>query len=223
MKIKQPNLSLILPALAVFAQTAMSATVYNIDIGRSDQALLKSGYTALHQPNSTTGGSVTIDGDLFQLGGNISGSRNRGVSVPVGVDELTADFVFGGVGTITLTLGGAGGLQAGTWELTLYSSDFNVPTTCQDQVVGITTTTGINSSSVTYGAAVDMVNSGPAFKFQFTSNGTSAYTLFVSDSPEVGANFDGTRLNGIDLVLIPEPSTALLGAIGFLALLRRRR
>ena len=229
------TLALILPAFSVFADTALSATVYNIDIGVNTSTLVKAGYTGLTGSNDAT---ATIDGRLFTLGisapgaNAASGSRNRTLTgAPAGIDALTADFTFaqsdpGGV-QITLALGAAGALQAGTWQMSVYSADWNVGLAAiVDQRIGIITTTGVTTSEVTYGAAVDQVFDGPATTFTFTSDGVSAYTLFVRDSLAStlsnGAD-DAVRFNGIDLVLIPEPSTALLGAIGFLALIRRRR
>ena len=233
--VMKTNLALIIPAFAVFADTALCATVYNIDIGVNTTTLLKAGYTGLTGSNGAT---ATIDGRVFTLGisapgaNAASGSRNRGVAgAPTGIDEVTADFTFaqsdpGGV-QVTLNLGTAGALQAGTWQMSVYSADWNVGLDgTLDQRIGIITTTGVTTSEVTYGAAVDQVFNGPATTFTFTSDGVSAYSLFVRDSlaSTLGSGADdAVRFNGIDLVLIPEPSTALLGAIGFLALLRRRR
>ena len=213
------TLSLILPVMAVFAQTSMSATVYNIDIGLDTTTILKAGYTGLVTPFTGSGGSVTIDGDLFLVAGNI-GSRARTVGgVSPGVpDNLTADFTFQNSGMITLTLGSAGGLQAGIWEISVYSSDFNIGSDFNQRVgiiEGVTETV--------YSSSVDGVNLGPATTFQFTSDGVSAYSLFIRDAVATGGLNDTIRLNGIDLVLIPEPSTALLGTLGGMLLLRRRR
>lgn len=51
----------------------------------------------------------------------------------------------------------------------------------------------------------------------FTSNGSGVIDIAVTAS--TGA--EGPRVNGLEI--IPEPSTALLGGLGLLALLRRRR
>lgn len=218
------TLPLILSALAVFAGNAFSATVYNIDIGPSGGGV-EPGYTELVSTFNGSGGSVTIDGDTFTLVGQ-SGARDRGTVGPAGINEVSADFAFkeAGAGNVemTLNLGAAGALQAGTWELSVYSYDSNVP--IDDQIIGLYTN---GASPVIYGAAVDGTLIGPALTFQFTSDGTSAYSLFLRDSaanPTAGTDStDKVRLNGIDLVLIPEPRAALLGAIGLLVLLRRRR
>ena len=49
---------------------------------------------------------------------------------------------------------------------------------------------------------------------------------FTLTSPQfaAGANTDSRlEINGITVTLVPEPSAALLGSLGMLALLRRRR
>ena len=97
---------------ALGAASVSAETAYRIDIGRTDQPLLKTGYTALTTQFSSAGGSVTIDGDLFQVAGNL-GSRLRTVGGLGGgaPDNLTADFAFANTGMITITLGSAGGLE----------------------------------------------------------------------------------------------------------------
>lgn len=215
------TLALILTALAACNSPLLGALVYNIDVGLSSTTNVKAGYTALVTPFSGSGGSVTIDGDLFQVGGNI-GSRLRTVGGLGGgaPDNLTADFAYANTGMITLTLGSAGGLELGIWEISVYSSDYNIGSDFNQRVgiiKGVTETV--------YSSSVDGVNLGPATTFQFTSDGVSAYSLFLRDAVAAGGINDAIRLNGIDLtfIAVPEPSTALLGGLGLLALLRRRR
>jgi hypothetical protein len=49
--------------------------------------------------------------------------RNRGVNPGIGIDELTADFGFAqadaGNVEMTLNLGPAGALRAGTWQMSV--------------------------------------------------------------------------------------------------------
>ena len=59
-----------------------------------------------------------------------------------------------------------------------------------------------------------------------SGNGTFRGINFTTDTDQVPVTFSGISLyTGADtpFSLVPEPSTALLGALGFLALLRRRR
>jgi hypothetical protein len=53
----------------------------------------------------------------------------------------------------------------------------------------------------------------------FTANATTQDFLFTDTSPTQST----TLLNAFQLRAIPEPSAALLGGLGMLALLRRRR
>lgn len=218
------SLAHIFSTLAIFTSTAHAATVYNIDIGPSGGGV-EPGYTELVSTFNGSGGSVTIDGDTFTLVGQ-GGARDRGVAGPVGINEVSADFAFkeagdGGI-EMSLNMGAAGALQAGIWELSVYSYDSNVP--IEDQIIGLYTN---GASPVIYGAAVDGTLIGPALTFQFTSDGTSAYSLFLRDStanPTTGTDStDKVRLNGIDLVFIPEPSSLVLSGLGALVLFRRRR
>ncbi len=217
----------ILSASTLFVCSAQAATVYNIDIDASGTDYLKSGYTRLVSPFTGSGGSVTIDGDTFTLFGQ-AGARARGLGNATNIDGVNRDFAFieGGAGGVELgmQLGSAGGLEAGTWELSVYSWDSDVPV--EGQIVGIYTDNGA-VSEIIYGASVDKSSTGPAVTFQFVSDGTSAYSLFIRDSaanPSAGTDStDKIRFNGIDLVYIPEPSSLGLLGIGGLLLLKRRR
>lgn len=213
-----------LAACAFAGSSVQAASFYNIDIGPGGGGV-EPGYTELVSTFNGSGGSVTIDGDTFTLVGQ-GGARDRGAVNPAGINEVTADFAFkeagaGGV-EFQLTLGGAGALEAGVWELSVYSYDSNVPIT--DQIIGLYTNGG---SEVIYGASVDGTLIGPALTFQFTSDGTSAYSLFLRDSaanPTAGTDAeDKVRLNGIDLTLVPEPASGAMALVGLGALATRRR
>ena len=74
---------------------------------------------------------------------------------------------------------------------------------------------------------IDYTNTGPAFLTQDfdltgTTLGAGTYTLDVYMNNLTGGGAFAT-FDGITLEAVPEPSTALLGALGMLVLLRRRR
>ena len=106
------------------------------------------------------------------------------------------------------------------WEISVYSSDYNIGSDF-NQRVGIIE--GVTETI--YSSSVDGVNLGPATTFQFTSDGVSACRLFIRDAVAAGGLNGTIRLNGIGLtfIAVPEPSTAMLGGLALLALLRRRR
>lgn len=83
---------------------------------------------------------------------------------------------------------------------------------------------------------VDFVNFGSGESFNFAGQSiassdlsSSVYTFLTPLTIAANTSFtlsatSGTvGIEGIDLTVIPEPSAALFGAVGFLALLRRRR
>ncbi|MBN1851182.1 MAG: PEP-CTERM sorting domain-containing protein [Pirellulales bacterium] len=77
-----------------------------------------------------------------------------------------------------------------------------------------------NETETIVGTDVEQNATDPAITFQFTSDGVSAYDVFVRE------NNDGnrSRLNAVTLSLIPEPtSLGLLGLVLFGLVLMRRK
>ncbi|MEM6259481.1 MAG: PEP-CTERM sorting domain-containing protein [Planctomycetota bacterium] len=196
---------------ALSAGAAQGVTIFSLDIGGTGH--LESGFTAL--PIS---GSVTVGGIEFTQSVGSNGFRSDDPS------PLTKDFAQANGGeTMTVSFGGAGDLSAGLWQVEIWSYDYNFAaddfnTGILDDGVGTTLVTGAtpNPSST----LVASTNRLPAVSFNFTSDGTSAYGVFLVDEPGSGTR---TRLNALRLTLVPEPSSlALLGLSG-LCMLRRRR
>jgi hypothetical protein len=130
-------------------------------------------------------------------------------------DPLLADFAFDdGVNqAVGLLLGGAGDLEAGTWEVDMWIWDAANPM-LGDQIVRYR-----EGGAEKHVATVSPSATGPAITFQFVSDGVSAYDVFVRE-----AN-DSNRavLNALVLRRVPEPTGLVLLVLGVLPLLVRRR
>lgn len=166
--------------------------------------------------SSSANGAVSVDaGSLYvsgQLGGNVTVAG--GATIGSGIDVSVGAGVLGG----TLTLNGTS---------TLDLTNFN----------GIADLSALSISFASTGFGVDNLTlGGAAINWDSVTNGT--YTLLAGTL--ISSNLDNfgyaNRVavgslgreayfqNGsLQLVVIPEPSAALLGGLGMLALLRRRR
>jgi autotransporter-associated beta strand protein len=158
--------------------------------------------------NTYTGATLVSAGTLF-----VTGALTSNISVS---DNAT---IGGGGGTTgTITFGGG--------------SFFDI-------ALPVSSANSLDSSAISFattGFGIDnLVFNGTAVDWSTIANGT--YTLITGtlNSTNLGnfgsgsaADIGGGRTayfqsGSLQLVVIPEPSTALLGAIGLLALLRRRR
>lgn len=112
--------------------------------------------------------------------------------------------------TITTMVGGAaGGPKSGSFFFDLYAgSTLVTPTSFTDQVLPLDG--GFQMISRTYDATALNAFIGEATKIR----------IAVPDANTIG---DRIIFDNVSFSVIPEPSTALLGGIGLLALLRRRR
>ena len=93
-----------------------------------------------------------------------------------------------------------------------------------------TSSTNANvSGSTTYGITsgsdwiLPAVNGGESFSFSSTDAGGATTFFRNTVASGVTTNDTYTSSSGANLALVPEPSAALLGALGALGLLRRRR
>lgn len=205
----------IIPLLcsSVFAHAA----VYSIDINDADNSVTAVGWTALDTNHTGNGGLVTLDGIDFSVG-SADGSRLRGTIGSPSPDALLGDFSFddGSGQALIMFFGGAGDLAAGDWQVEVWVWDNNYGVGMGDQSVGYRT----NGTETEMSATVAPSSSGAAYTFNFTSNGTSTYDLYLREN-NAG---NRSRLNAVRLTLVPEPSsTALLGLGGLALLIRRKR
>jgi len=178
--------------------------------------------------SETTGGSLGV---TMTTGGNTFGRNYSAVTSPseaVALSPLLRDVLFfnnsnSGANFFQVTLNN---LLAGEYEFTGYhnsSQAFNGNATTTILLNG--NATGLTATMMSP-PAVDPATPGvlPAgapstqtIAFTVANNGDAVVIRYQNPTE---AHFG---LNGFDLALIPEPSTALLGALGMLTLLRRRR
>ena len=83
--------------------------------------------------------------------------------------------------------------------------------------------TGIISSTVTQLDTRTNQAAGRLIRWTDINPGEDGVITFTMDTTWDGSNANIGYLNAMRLEAIPEPSTALLGGLGLLALLRRRR
>ena len=147
--------------------------------------------------------SVTIDGVQFRIGSS-DGSRLRVSGGSANPNALTGDFVYddGDGQAVVLYFGGAGDLQSGIWSVDMYSNDAGAQPGNQYAAYRV------NNSERIVGIAVGPNATDPAITFQFESDGTSAYDVFLRERGN-----DRTRLNAVELThmssLTPGTATVL--------------
>jgi len=176
------------------------------------------GWTSLDAttPANANGASVTVDGIAFSIG-SADGSRIRLSGGNPNPNPLTGDFVYddGPGEALILFFGGAGSLKEGPWQVDVYIHDETSGP--GQQIVGYRDDGAETIVSSTVMPHAD----GPAIRFQFESDGVSAYDVFVREN----STLNRTRLNAVRLTYVPEPSALLLAVFGLmgLALCARRR
>lgn len=164
-------------------------TGYSIDLNDADTPVTRDGWTGLNAAHGNGAGSVTLHGIQFQTF-SAKGARLRGsVTVP-NPNALVGDFAFddGGNAAVGLMFGGAGDLPAGEWLVDVYAQDTGSPPGNMIVAYRVNGTETIVSSGVT-------AASGPAVTFDLTSDGVSAYDVFVREN----SGNNRSRLNAVRL------------------------
>lgn len=189
------------------------------------------------EPNfAQVNGPITFDGGLLNLGPNAATNASmiatqfivtaNGATFQSGFSgrNLTLEGTLTGVGPISII--GDGGTRVVTFTNILsYTGDITVSQN-MGLAFGISYvfTGGLNLSTV---ASTLKVNTGQTLTFtqgelvDFVNGAVPAGTYTGPDLTALGANY--TNNGGTLIVVVPEPSVALLGALGVLGLLRRRR
>jgi hypothetical protein len=164
-------------------------TGYSIDLNDADAPVTRDGWTGLNCDHGTGAGSVTLHGIKFETFSAI-GSRFRGsVAVP-NPNALVGDFAFddGNNAAVGLLFGGAGDLPAGEWLVDVYAQDTDSPP--GNMIVGY------RIDAVDTIVTTDVVRAdGPAITFPLTSDGVSAYDVFVREN----SGNNRSRLNAVRL------------------------
>lgn len=227
------TLALILPAMAVFSGSAHAAT---LQIDFSTVAGSQAGWETLGGTGSPSGsfsgytglsaGNITVSLANIGFDRQYNNSASNTIDFPgTDLDEMYSDLLFRNNTSATVDVTIAG-LLAGTYQITTHHliaspnpSKFDLRVQDADnaafgQFVGnFTTGTGDASSF-----------NPTVITFDVVSNGTDDIILqMTSTAASTGGNTGGWfGYNGMEIA-VPEPSSALLGGLGMLALLRRRR
>lgn len=202
------------------------AVIYSIDLNNAANSLTAPGWSGLNAPTTGDGGTVIVGGVDFTVASS-DGSRLRGSVASPNPNALTGDFVFddGAGQALVLFFGFAGDLPAGDWLVEVWTHESSGGLGIGGQTIGFRTGTERNTGTVETEMVTGVLDSAdatiPSTSFQFTSDGVSAYDLYVRESNDLNRS----RLNAVRLTQlpIPEPSSAMLALVGSAFLLRRRR
>jgi hypothetical protein len=221
------GLSLAALSLATSASAAVVVSSTTPTVDGADVALITT--TDLN----SSGTKIYTDannnfGQSFTTGSNVAGYTITGFSFQV----RTASSAPPGTKTFSIRVGGIDGLdfttlsneighvQSGAWaEEDWWTFTFDTPVTlAADTLYGVDGEMTAASASYTTGI--------PYFRFASGSQYADGSKYSRADGdPAVISSTSGTNdsVFHVNMTAVPEPSAALLGALGFLALLRRRR
>lgn len=194
--------------------SAQAATVMiDFGTGGATPSPVQSGFTSqttgVATSYSTPAGNITVasTGSFF----------NRSATGTYTDAPLLGDFTFANnlaTNTMTITIAGAGITADTDYDIRFYSLD-----TQHGGTGGTVTYAGLSGTTGGTSIAYKTTNTtlGNSSLSSWTSNSSSQIVIGVTGTNE------GPRVSGMEITVIPEPSAALLGGLGLLALLRRRR
>ena len=197
----------------VTSATAATLTVNNS--GSNTYAGVLAGSVALTKTNS---GTLTLSGTSTHSGPTLVSAGTLLVSGQLGSSDVTVEggATFGGTGTI----GGDLAFDAGSF---LHIADLNDALTVSGTITfgtgfGIANLTNIDWDSLDLDTPYTLLSTTQTFSSSDISN------FGLANASAVGTGRLAYFQNGsLQLVVIPEPGAALLGGLGGLLLLRRRR
>jgi hypothetical protein len=204
----------------VVAAFAMALAVSRFVVAAPDLAVdfgdgpVQSGFTAFNPGPSQTYGSIVVT----QTGADGVFTRGAGGAYA----SLYGDFVYSNGGTFTIQVDGL--LPSRNYDVRLYSYDSNPYNVSANETTTFTPANGTGglATSVTYTFLSDATTADQySTLVTWTTNGSGSLTWINSASGYVP---NLTRLNGVEISLVPEPAaTALLAIVAGGATLRRRR
>ncbi len=172
-------------------------------------------------PSHFGGGAGALSGDLTS--GSVSPLAIASASITTG-ETFGGDLVLGRAAVTSagalpggFTFDNVAALQGQRFSLVYIPS------------LGSASTNANITASTTYGIVsgsdwlLPAVNGGESFSFSSTDSGGATSFFRVTVSGGAATNDTYASSTGANLTLVPEPSAALLGAVGALGLLRRRR
>ena len=233
MKLKTTTLAA-LAALAMAgaasAATTISYTYQTISDITSTSWVIPTGATPVTAVNFGSGGTTNWGGASWVNGFNAFPTPGP-ISVDFsGTTRYDAYYPYSGNATGILNEG-----MYGDSSKTLELSGFTVGQEYLVQfVLADTRGGGLEGRTITIdGTSANIASEdSSAYTFAYASGNfavvTARFTPATGDtafsfSPLVDGGTNGTQMNGLNIMTIPEPSAALLGGLGMLCLLRRRR
>lgn len=184
--------------------------------GDTTQSGVFSGYTGL------SAGDITVTVSNLEFNRRYDNGPTNDDIFGTDLDAMYGDMLLRNDGDATLDVT-ISGLQAGTFQIRTYHlQQVNTPSLFDLIVTDANGPTTVGNFAMGQGDETSIFNP-TIITFNVVSNGTDDIILRMDETVAgTGGNTGGwLGMNGMEIV--PEPSTALLGAIGFLALLRRRR
>jgi hypothetical protein len=211
---KQTRFIIMAISLAAVA-SSYGATILSVDFGGAAGPVQAGfvGQSAASATHSTTGGNITV------AIGNAQSIQalNTNASTVEGYNMYN-DGAFKNGSSMTLTLSGPGISASTEYSLTFWSC-YNNGETRTTSFVATTGTTGTTLGPIATATTTPTGFDDPVYSATgtFTSDASGVLTFAINSA------LNRPLINGFRIASIPEPSIALLGGLGFLAMLRRRR
>lgn len=239
MKLKTSSLTAI-AALALADSTFAAATVsysYYTASGQSDTSWVNvSGYDSIVAGN--VGGNATNFGAvnwLAMTAGNVQTNANGvdlNYSAPGQAWAATTGGFFSGGPSLLNDGAYSGSLQANAVDYTITLSGLTIGTDYKVQFV-LADNRDNNGHATILAKGANVTGDSARYRYSYTDGQFAVITAsFTADATtasfQPGQRWgddvpNATFLSGIQVLAVPEPSAVLLGGIGMLALLRRRR
>ncbi len=216
-----------------------SAAVYNVKylaglppIATSSlQGVIGSTGESWNQATGTFSNLVDSTGGASSITvGGLSGGQNEGPANSIWLGNSN-QFSKGANQTITIS----GLATAGVYDIYIYALSHNSGSWGQpsntERAAGAFTTTNVSGNGTSQSLDNGITGTGPGtftagsnyVRFQSIVADGSGNISIVVDALDAGANSTRLHVNGLQIVAVPEPSAALLGGLGLIGLLRRRR